>query len=102
MRDYRNPAEIIQEQIGNHFNITLESLAASSGFTWNAVYDPTFLREVKPKEYIQRLATVGTAIDERFEFETIKPGKVSIAMIYQREWKPIPQDSKTFNLSILE
>lgn len=100
MTEYSDPAVIIQEQVGSRFSIFLESAAASSGFTWKPNYDPTFIREVRPKEYIRRSEAIGAGTDERFEFEAIKAGETTIAMIYQREWKPVPQDTRTFKVSI--
>jgi predicted secreted protein len=102
MTEYSDPAVIIQEQVGNRFNITLESAAASSGFTWKPNYDPTFLREMRPREYVRRSEAIGAGTEERFEFEAIKAGGTTIAMIYQREWKPVPQDTRTFKVSISE
>lgn len=100
MTEYSEPAVIIQEQEGNRFSIILESASASSGFTWKPNYDPTFLREVRPKEYVKRSEAIGAVNNEKFTFEAIKKGKTTIAMIYQREWKPVPQDSRTFKVSI--
>lgn len=100
MREYSDPATTIQIQAGDRFSIVLESQAGSSGFTWKAAYDSAFLKEVKPKAYIPRSEMIGAAAEERFEFEAVKPGETTIAMTYQREWKTVSQDSRTFKVSI--
>lgn len=99
MNVFPDPRTPIKVKCGEQVTITCESLP-SSGYTWNAGYDPEIL-ELIPKKLIESPG-IGSIGQEIFEFRTRRPGKTKIQLNYQRSWEKTPLESKQFTVNILQ
>ena len=101
MSVYRDPNIPIEVTVGETFTFPLKSVP-STGYTWQAEYDPDMIDLLGPPMLVPCPSTVGGGGDEVFEFQTKQVGDTQIKMKYQREWEKTPREIKLFRVHITQ
>jgi predicted secreted protein len=103
--DYAECEELINVNLGEEFNISLESSPGSTGFEWWTKFDTAYLSlansafapgDVPP-------GMVGVPGKMNFAFKAIEPGRTEVIMLLLQPWtNGTIGDSKIFPVSIDE
>jgi inhibitor of cysteine peptidase len=92
MAIYYDPNVPIVVEVGEFFTISLES-NPTTGYTWHAEYDSSFVKELK-SSFTPISKAVGAGGKELFEFQTERVGVTVITLKQSRSWES--EIKKTF------
>jgi inhibitor of cysteine peptidase len=98
MRVYRDPSIPIEVTVGQAFAISLESVP-STGYTWQAEYDPAMVA-LLTQRFVPTSSAIGGGGAETFEFQAKQLGETQLKMKYQREWETDAREIKLFRVHI--
>jgi inhibitor of cysteine peptidase len=101
MRVYRDPSIPIEVTVGQGFAISLEAIP-STGYTWQAEYDPAMVDLLKPPKFVPDSSAIGGGGVETFEFQAKQLGETQLKMKYQREWETDAREIKLFRVHITQ
>lgn len=99
MNVYHDPNIPIEVSFNEVFMISLASVP-STGYTWKAEYDSTFVELLTSPKFVPNSLAMGSGGKELFEFVTKQSGNTQLKMKYQREWEMAPKEIKIFQVHI--
>lgn len=94
--------ESIEKTVGESFTITLDS-NATTGYSWEADYDESYLELVSSTYIEPNTDLVGAAGSEEFVFKTLQEGTTKLTMNYRRSWEEgvDPIERRIYSVTIL-
>jgi predicted secreted protein len=92
----------IEKTVGEIFTITLDS-NATTGYSWEAGYDESFLELVSSTYISPNTDLVGAGGSEEFVFKTLLQGTTELTMNYRRSWEEgvDPIERRIYSITIL-
>jgi len=90
--------EAIQASLNSTFDITLDS-NPSTGYSWQAEYDETYLELVDQTFQVSSEA-LGAPGKEVFTFRALNGGETRVTMEYKRPWEATALKSEVFKVKV--
>jgi predicted secreted protein len=89
-------AEVIEEKVGEEFDIGPFRAVVDAGYSWDAI--ALSCAHLLRRERIPVSDQPGSPVDQMFTFKAAKPGKHYLEFIYWRRWETQILDKKVYTL----
>jgi predicted secreted protein len=91
----------ITAKLKEPFRIVLSAAIGSTGYSWSARFDESFVKLKKSWYEKPESKLVGASGKQIFMFVPLKPGNSKIEMLLKRPWESSTRETRVYEISIL-